>query len=105
MYRIVLTGAASRMWVPRQSAEDATGKFRSRRRPGLAAEKRTEHRGYSFSITSFVSSSGVSRTRYNVAVYDELGCRRIYLQGYGSMGLAVAAAQDWIDALLASGKR
>ncbi len=93
------------MWVPRQSAEDATGKFRSRRRPGLAPEKRTEHRGYTFSVTSFVSSSGVLRTRYNVAVYDDLGCRRVYLQGHASMGLAVAAARDWIDQLLASGKR
>ena len=91
------------MWVHRNKTREDTGKFRPRRRLGLASEKRTEHRGYTFSITSFESAAGVRRQRYNVAVFDDLGCRRAYLRGYKSIPLATAAARAWIDDLLPGG--
>jgi hypothetical protein len=93
------------MWGQRQPSRNETGKFHPRRRLGMAPETRTEHRGYTFSLTSFESTAGVNRNRFNVAVYDDLGCRRTYLRGFSSMSLATAAAKDWIDTLLADGKR
>lgn len=93
------------MWGHRQPTRNEIGKFRARRRLGMAPEIRTEHRGYTFSMTSFESTAGVIRNRFNVAVYDDLGCRRTYLRGFNSLAQATAAAKDWIDALLADGKR
>jgi hypothetical protein len=93
------------MYIRRESPQDQLGKFRPRRRLGIARETRTEYRGYSYSVTSFEQSAGVARVRYNVAVFDDLGLRRAYLRGYSSLLLATAAAHEWVDGLLASGRR
>lgn len=87
------------------SRRDDNGVFRRRPRPGIAAESRTEHRGFTFSVTSFDQQSGVARRYFNAAIYDSMGCRRAYLRGQKSLPLAMAAARDWIDTLVDAGKR